>query len=111
MNTLTRKWLEYAKADLEAAVVLVKSGKTHYSYQAAVMHCHQAVEKMLKTLIVSNNEAPKRIHDLIGPVAQAPKHRAGLRYKTVLLQRLMFPYMTMSNLMSKSYNSLIIKLI
>ena len=65
VNTLTRKWLEYAKADLEAAVVLVKSGKTHYSYQAAVMHCHQAEEKMLKTLIVSNNEAPKRIHDLI----------------------------------------------
>ena len=65
MNAITIKWLEYAKADLEAAEVLTKSGKTSHSYQLAILHCHQALEKILKTWMVSKNEVPKRIHDLV----------------------------------------------
>lgn len=65
MNAITLKWREYAKADLEAAEVLTKSGKTNYSYQLAILHCHQALEKILKTGTVSKNEVPKRIHDLV----------------------------------------------
>ena len=65
VNTITLKWLEYAKADLEAAEVLTKSGKTSHSYQLAILHCHQAIEKILKTWMVSKNEVPKRIHDLV----------------------------------------------
>ena len=65
MNTVTLKWLEYAKADLEAAEVLTKSGKTSHSYQLAILHCHQALEKILKTWMVCKNGAPKRIHDLV----------------------------------------------
>ena len=48
MEEIVKKWLEYAKTDLEAAEVLVKAGKSPYSYQAAVLHCHQAIEKNFK---------------------------------------------------------------
>lgn len=65
MKKITKKWLEYAKADLEAAEVLVRAGKTSYSYQLAVLHCHQAIEKILKTITVDNEKLPKRTHNLI----------------------------------------------
>lgn len=65
MNAITLKWLEYAKADLKAAEVLTRSGKTNHSYQFAILHCHQDMEKILKTWMVSKNEVPKMIHDLI----------------------------------------------
>lgn len=65
MNEIIKKWLEYAKADLEAAKVLVDAGKSNYCYQSAVLHCHQAIEKILKTVIISRGGEPKRIHDLI----------------------------------------------
>lgn len=65
MKKITKKWLDYARADLEAAEVLLKSGKTHWSYQLCLLHCHQAIEKILKTIIVDKNEEVKRIHDII----------------------------------------------
>jgi HEPN domain-containing protein len=65
MKNLTKKWLDFARADLEAAEVLLKSGKTHWSYQLCVLHCHQAIEKILKTVIVKNGDEVKKIHDLI----------------------------------------------
>ena len=65
MKNIVQKWLEYAKADLEAAEVLVGHPKSHYSYQLAVLHCHQAIEKILKTKIIDNGNEPKRVHNLI----------------------------------------------
>ncbi len=65
MKNLTKKWLDFAKADIEAAEVLLKSGKTHWSRQLCVLHCHQAIEKILKTVIVENGDEVRRIHDLI----------------------------------------------
>ena len=65
MKEIVKKWLQFAKADLEAAEVLLKSGKTHWSYQLCVLHCHQAVEKILKTVIISKGKEHKRTHDLI----------------------------------------------
>jgi HEPN domain-containing protein len=65
MKTIVNKWLESAKADMEAAEVLVKHPKSHYSFQLAVLHCHQAIEKMLKTKIVAMGKEPKRVHNLI----------------------------------------------
>lgn len=65
MKRVTKKWLDFAKADLEAAEVLLKSGKTHWSYQLCVLHCHQAIEKILKTIIVNKGKEIKKIHDLI----------------------------------------------
>lgn len=65
MKIAVKKWLEYAKADLEAAEVLTKHPKSKYSYQLAVLHCHQAIEKILKTVIVLNKEEIYKIHDLV----------------------------------------------
>lgn len=65
MSSLIEKWLAYAKADLEAAMVLVGSAISHYSYQLAVLHCHQAIEKMLKTVLITKKEEPKKTHNLI----------------------------------------------
>ncbi|MBU3924414.1 HEPN domain-containing protein [Patescibacteria group bacterium] len=65
MEVIVKKWLDYAKADLEAAEVLSQHPKSHWSYQLAVLHCHQAVEKILKTIIVARDEEPKKIHDLV----------------------------------------------
>jgi len=65
MNDIAKKWLDYAKADLEVAEVLVKNPKSKYSLQLAVLHCHQAIEKILKTIIVNKGVEPKRTHDLI----------------------------------------------
>lgn len=65
MERLVKKWFEYAKVDLEAAEILANSPKSHYSYQLSVLHCHQAIEKIIKTVIVSQKKEPKRVHNLI----------------------------------------------
>lgn len=65
MNDIVKKWFEYAKADLEAAEILAKNPKSDYSYQLAVLHCHQAIEKLLKTVIVANKKEVKKIHNLL----------------------------------------------
>ncbi|MFH1259072.1 MAG: HEPN domain-containing protein [Elusimicrobiota bacterium] len=65
MEVIVRKWLDYAKADLEAAEVLAKNPESHYSFQIAILHCHQAVEKILKTVTVAKGEEPRRVHNLI----------------------------------------------
>ncbi len=46
MKIIVEKWLNFAKADLEAAEILVTHPKSHYSYQLAVLHCHQSIEKI-----------------------------------------------------------------
>ncbi|MDI6602526.1 MAG: HEPN domain-containing protein [Patescibacteria group bacterium] len=65
MKKITQKWLEYAKGDLEGAEILFKSAKTQWTYQLSVLHCHQAVEKILKAVIVAKGKEIKKIHDLI----------------------------------------------
>ena len=65
MKKITKKWLEYAKGDLEAAKVLLKSAKSNYSFQLCVLCCHQAIEKILKAIIVENGETPIKTHNLV----------------------------------------------
>ena len=65
MKDITKKWIDFARADMEAAKVLLKSGETHWSYQLCVLHCHQAIEKILKTVIVENGDEVKKVHNLI----------------------------------------------
>ncbi len=66
MTTITEKWLEFVKRDLEAAKILFKNGdKMGFAYQACVFHCHQAVEKLLKACIVKNGEPIAKTHDLV----------------------------------------------
>lgn len=64
MEEAAKKWLDYAQGDLEAAEVLLEHPKSHRSYQLVVMHCHQAVEKLLKAVIVKQEKEIKNIHDL-----------------------------------------------
>lgn len=68
MDVIVKKWLDYAKADLEAAEILMKHPKSSWSYQLAILHCHQAIEKLLKTVIVKNGDEPKKIHNLLALV-------------------------------------------
>lgn len=65
MDVIVKKWLDYANADLEAAEILMKHPKSSWSYQLAVLHCHQAIEKLLKTVIVSKGEEVYKIHDIV----------------------------------------------
>ncbi|GBE16238.1 HEPN domain protein [bacterium BMS3Abin15] len=71
MKSIIKKWFEYAKADLEGAEILAKNPKSSYSYQLAVLHCHQAIEKLLKTVIIANSDEPKRIHNLLALASDA----------------------------------------
>ena len=48
-ETDVQDWLAYAEADRQAAEHLLESG----DYMACAFHCYQAVEKLLKTIIVA----------------------------------------------------------
>jgi len=85
MDNIAKKWLGYAKADLEAAEVLSGNPKTNYSYQLAVLHCHQAIEKILKTVLVSSGQEPKRTHDLI-KLAETSKLKLSQEFESYLKQ-------------------------
>jgi len=65
MKEITKKWLKFAKGDLEGAEILLDSAKGDYSYLLAIYHCHQAIEKILKAVIVEKGKEIKKIHDLI----------------------------------------------
>jgi HEPN domain-containing protein len=65
MKKITKKWLDYAKGDLEGAEILLKSAKTQWTYQLSVLHCHQTIEKILKAIIVENGETPIKTHNLV----------------------------------------------
>ena len=67
MKKITQKWLEFAQKDLGDAKILLQSK----SYEGAIWHCHQAVEKTLKATIVEKNIEIRKTHDLIGLVADA----------------------------------------
>lgn len=67
MKKITQKWLEFAKKDLESAEILLK-GK---AYEGSIWHCHQALEKALKAVIVEKRIKLRKTHDLIGLVADA----------------------------------------
>lgn len=78
MKEIAKKWFDFARADLEAAEVLLKGGKTYWSDQLCVYHCHQCIEKIFKTVIIEKGNQPKRIHDLISLLEESkvklPKH-------------------------------------
>ena len=62
---LLKKWLLYAKSDLDAAWRLFESPKPNsWTYLLILWHCHQAIEKILKMVIVKKNKELFKIHDL-----------------------------------------------
>lgn len=65
MKVTTQKWIDLARADLDAAFVQFRYGGTRGSaYQIAVFHCHQAIEKILKAHLVEQDKEVPKIHDL-----------------------------------------------
>jgi HEPN domain-containing protein len=64
-----REWMAYAERDRRAARHLLESG----DYEAYVLHCQQAVEKLLKAGIVSQTgERPPYWHNLSSPLNSYP---------------------------------------
>ncbi|OGL65420.1 hypothetical protein A3B21_01775 [Candidatus Uhrbacteria bacterium RIFCSPLOWO2_01_FULL_47_24] len=65
MKDITKKWVEFARADLDAAEVQMQYGaKRGSAYQVVVFHCHQSIEKILKAHLVEQDLEVKKIHDL-----------------------------------------------
>jgi len=67
MKNITKEWLYSANSDLQDAGVLFQNK----SYKNCVLHCHQAIEKILKSIIVERDYRLIRIHDLITLVNDA----------------------------------------
>lgn len=61
MDDVARQWTERARYDLDTARAMLKAGR----YLYVLFCCQQAVEKMLKSVIVERvGESPPRIHQL-----------------------------------------------
>lgn len=66
MKDIVKKWLQFAKADLEAAQILFdKADRQGSASQACIFHCHQTIEKMFKAHLISRGEPTPKIHDLV----------------------------------------------
>ena len=67
MNKISQKWFEFAKKDLKSAEILFK-GK---EYEVAIYHCHQAIEKSIKAVIVGKKIKLRKTHDLVELIGDA----------------------------------------
>ncbi|MBI3243775.1 MAG: HEPN domain-containing protein [Chloroflexi bacterium] len=57
-----QEWLRFAEIDRRAAKHLLEAGE----YETCAFHCQQAVEKLLKAVIVKQTgQNPPHIHDLL----------------------------------------------
>lgn len=65
MKEIVQKWLKFAESDLDAADYLFhKPRANQWTFILVVWHCHQAVEKILKAIIIHQGKEILRIHDL-----------------------------------------------
>lgn len=56
-----KEWVRHAETDRRAARLLLRDGE----YEPCAFHCQQAVEKLLKAVIVKQtNQRPVHTHDL-----------------------------------------------
>ena len=59
-------WLTYAQADLDAAERLLKSpNPNNWTFLLSAWHCHQAIEKILKMVIIGQGKENLKVHDLL----------------------------------------------
>jgi len=61
MKKVIKNWVEFAKQDLKDAEFLF----TQRSYRSSSWFCHQAIEKILKAIIIQKGKRPRKIHDLV----------------------------------------------
>ncbi len=65
MKEILKKWILFAKADLDAAKRLFQSPKpTQWTYLLVLWHCHQAIEKALKMVTIEREKELIKTHDL-----------------------------------------------
>lgn len=57
----TQRWLEDAREELEAALIL----QEHRKYRGSCYHAQQCAEKALKALLLEKGERPQRTHDIV----------------------------------------------
>jgi len=57
-----KNWLELAKSDLLTANLILENKDILSSI--SIYHSHQCVEKSLKAILIKNNEAIPKIHNL-----------------------------------------------
>ena len=67
MELITRKWLERARYDLSSAKIMYNSKR----YLYAAFMCQQALEKILKAVLIENKRNVPRIHNLVRLAEQA----------------------------------------
>ncbi len=67
MKKITQKWLDFAREDLKSAETLFQGR----SSKTAIWHCHQAVEKTIKAIIVGKGIRLRKSHDLGGLIGDA----------------------------------------
>ena len=60
MNNLSKKWFEFARMDFHNAEILFRGR----SYEGAIWHCHQSMEKYLKGTLSSIGKTVRKTHDL-----------------------------------------------
>lgn len=66
MKSATKEWLKFVEADWQAVKILFANGqKMGSAYLICVFHCHQAVEKTLKALLIELGVVVPKIHDLV----------------------------------------------
>jgi HEPN domain-containing protein len=88
-----RLWLPYADSDMAAARVVL--GNDPPLLDAAAYHCQQAVEKLLKALLVLASRPLRKIHDLDTLTGEAEEVWPGVRAlagDAVLVTRWGFAY-------------------
>lgn len=65
MKEITKKWFNYANADIDVAKIALTSPKsTKWTYLLIIWHCHQAIEKALKAIMIEKDFEIIKIHDL-----------------------------------------------
>jgi HEPN domain-containing protein len=79
-----QEWLAHARQDSEAAALIMRD---RGPAGAAAMHIQQAIEKHLKALVVSHDEAPRRTHNLAVLLDEAAQHAPRLSEHQDLCER------------------------
>jgi len=64
-RALINEWLNKAEGDYEAAIYLNKSKSKKRTLSIIAFHCQQAVEKLLKSLLIAYGIDFPKIHDLV----------------------------------------------
>lgn len=75
-----KDWYEKARQDLEAAKILLSSGKL----ETGSFHIQQALEKFIKGFLLSKGWKLRRVHDLEDLLDEAVKYNSDLeKYRSI----------------------------